>query len=111
MSSSTMMVSLSHANVLWSVTETVTEPSVLRGSPVDDCGRNTFTPAVLLRDSVKSTKVASRKKMTSMRGMISMRAFFAMMGYGLTDDGIADGEEGERLARERRTGLRLLDQD
>jgi len=31
---------------------------------------------IRLSDSVNSTNVASRKKMTSMRGMISMRAFF-----------------------------------
>src|SRR5438045_1342419 len=38
-------------------------------------GRSTGIDLSAFRESVNSTKVASRKKMTSMRGMISMRAF------------------------------------
>ena len=55
----------------------VTVPAGSRGSPVSESG--TFTlgrPFDLFSESVNNTKVASRKKMTSMRGMISMRAFF-----------------------------------
>src|SRR4051812_29720056 len=39
-------------------------------------GRSTGTDAMRFNERVKRTKVASRKKMTSMSGMISMRAFF-----------------------------------
>jgi hypothetical protein len=41
---------------------------------------------VLFRERVKSTKVASRKKMTSISGMISMRARFVPPGPGPWDD-------------------------
>ena len=41
------------------------------------CGRLTGTDWILFSDRVKRTKVASRKKITSIRGMISMRAFLA----------------------------------
>src|SRR5471032_1534126 len=47
-----------------------------RASAVSDFGRLTLMPADLLSESVNRMKVASRKKMTSMSGMISMRAFF-----------------------------------
>jgi hypothetical protein len=40
-------------------------------------------PADLFSESVNRMKVASRKKMTSMRGMISMRAFFLPLGRGV----------------------------
>src|SRR3954470_4094373 len=110
MSSSTMIMSLSHARVLWSVTEIVTESAVLRGSPVDDWGRNTFTPPVLFSDSVKSTNVASRKKMTSIRGMISMRAFLAMMDSDYGTCG-RQNRRRSRLAAEWGRGFGLLDQD
>src|ERR1700690_2078873 len=43
---------------------------------VSGTGSCTGTDWILASERVKRTKVASRKKMTSIRGMISMRAFF-----------------------------------
>ena len=58
------------------VTLRVTEPAGSRASAVSEPGRATLMPADLFSESVNRMNVASRKKMTSMRGMISMRAFF-----------------------------------
>jgi len=49
-------------------------------------GRATGTPCDLFSESVNSTKVASRKKMTSIRGMISMRARFLPLASLPPDD-------------------------
>src|SRR3984957_13493169 len=76
MNSSSVTGSLSHAIVPSAVTVIVAVPEGSRGSPVPELGRSTWGPADLFSDSVKRTNVASRKKMTSIRGMISMRAFF-----------------------------------
>src|SRR5690606_20349887 len=71
-----VMRSLSQASAPSAATETVTEPAGSRGLLVSVCGSVTGTPWDLLRERVKRTKVASRKKMTSISGMISIRAFF-----------------------------------
>src|SRR5580658_7988277 len=76
MNSSSVTGSLSQAIVPSAVTVIVAVPDGSRGSPVSELGRTTWGPADLFSESVKRTKVASRKKMTSMRGMISIRALF-----------------------------------
>jgi hypothetical protein len=73
---SAVIWSLSQPMAPSAVTLRVTEPVGSRASPVADFGSETLMPADLFSESVKRMKVASRKKMTSMRGMISMRAFF-----------------------------------
>src|SRR5688500_18304924 len=70
------MSSLSQPRVPSSRIDSVTEVPGSRGSLVWVAGRATERPPLLLSARVKRTKVASRKKITSIKGMISMRAFF-----------------------------------
>jgi hypothetical protein len=74
MNSSSVTGSLSQAIVPSSVIVIVAVPEGSRGSPVSELGRTDVEARDLFSESVKRTKVASRKKMTSIRGMISMRA-------------------------------------
>src|SRR5580700_4194622 len=107
MNSSSVTGSLSQAIVPSAVTVIVAVPEGSRGSPVSELGRTTWGPADLFSESVKSTKVASRKKMTSIRGMISMRALFLPPPPPeLEPDMIY-----RRSAGSVRRGLGFLDQD
>src|SRR5580692_7356202 len=111
------MGSLSHASAPSGRIVTVCEPLGSRGSPVTLSGCRTDWPLDLVSESVNRTKVASRKKMTSISGMISMRARFLppeleppLMGNyntGVKRRNLLSADLA--LLREGRGGFRFLD--